>query len=88
MSDTDPRTPTMDAQTLRGLAARLGRGAALRAYRVDAGLYVAEVAAGVEMTCEALHLIEDGQGNGPQTDAAIRWIAAHLETTKPTKGPS
>jgi len=71
----------MTAQTLRGLAARLGRGAALRAYRVDAGLYVAEVAAGVEMTCEALHLIEDGQA-GPQTDAAIRWIAAHLETTK------
>jgi 23S rRNA maturation mini-RNase III len=65
---------------LRALAGRIGRGAALRTYRVNAGFYIYQVASGIGATVGAIHQAEDGEEDSDQTiSASIRWIGSQLQ---------
>jgi hypothetical protein len=68
----------------RALAVEIGRASVLRAYRVEAGFYVYEVAAGIGATPDQIHRAEDGEEDQDDTiTEALAWIVqAGAETRK------
>lgn len=59
----------------RGIAKRLGRGAALRAYRVHRGVYVFQLARGIGVSCREIHRAEDGAAGFDRTiSRSAQWL--------------